>query len=119
MCRKELLDASIEAGGGLFSRLAGIVKEHGAGDETLSRNCCALLAGFSYMPESHEGLSSEDVMETLFLTTKSDDVLRIFNEFKKVDETLEPYLSSLKLLMISCKGCVVKQIRHDLSMMEG
>ena len=53
-----------------------------------------------------------------WITTKSDDVLRIFNEFKKVDETLEPYLSSLKLLMISCKGCVVKQIRHDLSMME-
>lgn len=75
LCRKELLDASIEAGGGLFSRLASIVKEHGAGDETLSRNCCALLAGSSFLPESHEGLSADDVMETLFLTTRSDDVV--------------------------------------------
>ena len=59
----------------MFSRLAGIVKEHGADDQTLSRNCCAMLAGISYMPDSHVGLSADNVMETLFLTTGSEDVI--------------------------------------------
>lgn len=74
ICAEEFLSAEFEQGT-LFSRLAGIVKEYGAGDQTLSRNCCAMLAGISYMPDSHEGLSADDVIETLFVTTSSDDVL--------------------------------------------
>ena len=74
ICANEFLSAKFEQGT-LFSRLAGIVKEHGADDRTLSRNCCAMLAGISYMPDSHVGLSADGVMETLFLTTGSEDVI--------------------------------------------
>ena len=72
ICQNEFLSATFEQGT-LFSRLAGIVKEHGPNNQTLSRNCCAMLAGISYMVDSHDGLSKEDVVETLFLTTLSDD----------------------------------------------
>eukprot|EP00605_Chrysophyceae_sp_TOSAG23-4_P002392 GSChrysophyteH1.ASY1.ANO1.2648.1 assembled CDS len=69
--QKEFLENSNE----LFSRLAVIVREHGGGNLALSRNCCALIAGFSYMSEAHAGLSKPDVMEMLFVATKSDDTV--------------------------------------------
>ena len=71
ICQKEFLAISDS----LFSRLAEIVKKHGEGNGLLSRNCCALIAGFSYLPESHTGLSADDVVEVLFITTKSDDTV--------------------------------------------
>ena len=57
----------------LFARLADVVKVYGDGQRMLCRNCCALLATFSYITEAHEALSQDDVMEVLFITTKSDD----------------------------------------------
>jgi len=57
----------------LFKRLANVVKAYGDGHRMLCRNCCALLATFSYITEARDALSQEDVMEVLFITTKSDD----------------------------------------------
>ena len=71
ICKEEFL----KFGTSLFYRLSEVVREHGGGNQTVCRNCCALIAGFSYMPEAHEGLSQKDVTDVLFLTTKSDDTV--------------------------------------------
>lgn len=49
-----------------------------------------------------------------WITITKDEVRGIFNKFKRVDEMLDPYLELLKLLIISCDGCIVKQIERDL-----
>lgn len=49
-----------------------------------------------------------------WITVTKNEVQRIFNKFKRVDEVLDPYLELLKLLTISCDGCIVKQIERDL-----
>lgn len=69
ICQQEFLDISDS----LFSKLATIVVNHGNGNQLLNRNCCALIAGFSYSKKTHAGLAAEDVLEVLFITTRSDD----------------------------------------------
>ena len=59
----------------LFTQLATIVKQYGDGNKALCRNCCALIAGLSYKVEAHEGLAKQNVMDVLFLTTRSDDTI--------------------------------------------
>ena len=49
-----------------------------------------------------------------WITITKKEVRSIFNKFKRVDETLDPYLELLKLLTISCDGCIVTQIKRDL-----
>ena len=53
-----------------------------------------------------------------WLTTTLEDVRKVFDKYKRLDEVLDPYLPLLKLLIIWCEGNVIKQIEWDLALME-
>ena len=53
-----------------------------------------------------------------WLTTTLEDVRKVFDKYKRLDEVLDPYLPLLKLLIIWCEGNVIKQIERDLALME-
>lgn len=68
LCLKELLSNT------LFLRVADIMTRY-ASDVVLARDCCAVLAVFSYDYLSHTGLSADSVMSVLFQATNSEDGL--------------------------------------------
>lgn len=53
-----------------------------------------------------------------WVETTLDDVKNYFNAYKRPDESLQPYLPSLKLLTINGTGPVINRIRDNLVMME-
>ena len=54
-----------------------------------------------------------------WLTTKMKQVKSVFFKYKNPNETLDPYLSSLKLMMVNVEVPVIDNIRSNLSMIKG
>lgn len=53
-----------------------------------------------------------------WLSTTVEDVRVLFNEYKRLDEKLDPYLPGLKLLVIDNEDCVITRIKNDLMLMD-
>lgn len=54
-----------------------------------------------------------------WLTVKMDQVKRLFSEYKRVNENLEPYLPSLKLMVVNDDGVATETIKSSLLSIKG
>lgn len=65
----------------------------------------------AYIPIKH--------MNNKWITITSEKVKNIFNPYKKANERLDPYVHSLKLLIINEQGPVIQNIKTAVSMQKG